>query len=201
MNYAKMPFNFIMESTNDYLIQPTVNVTNDYLIQPTLNATQICAKGTTDFVDYRVIKPCKGILKIKETNNQTTTQTTHQTTHQTTQTLIEPVKFVRFNDIIEPPSSSSLKSKSSVNELSDEELGCIKCYHLKENKQTYFEHLSESLSYSGQAFKASFYFLIHAFVPDLFKYNGSATVYSLTDTIKNKYESTLEETVSSTYDE
>lgn len=196
MNYAKMPFNFIMESTNDYLIQPTVNVTNDYLIQPTLNATQICAKGTTDFVDYRVIKPCKGILKIKE--NQ---ETTNQTTNQTTQTLIEPVKFVRFNDIIEPPSSSSLKSKSSVNELSEEEFGCIKCYHLKENKQTYFEHLGESLSYSGRAFKASFYFLIHAFIPDLFQYNGSATLYSLTDTIKQKYESNLEEGVSTPYDE
>jgi hypothetical protein len=194
MNYAKMPFNFIMESTNDYLIQPTVNVTNDYLIQPTLNATQICAKGTTNFVDYRVIKPCKGILKIKD-------QEITETITQTTQTQIEPIKFVRFNDIIEPPSSSSIKSKSSVNELSEEELGCIKCYHLKENKQTYFEHLSESLSYSGQAFKASFYFLIHAFVPDLFKYNGSATIYSLTDSIKQKYESNLEEGVSTPYDE
>jgi hypothetical protein len=174
MNYAKIPFNFIMESTNDYLVQPI----NETIVQP-----------TGEFVNYRVIKPCKSILIKENNNNEQSSQTTSQTTS-------EPTKYVRFCDIVQSSSSSSNSSIKSDNQLSDEELGCIKCYHLKENKQTYFEHLSESLSYSGQAFKASFYFLIHAFVPDLFKYNGNATVYSLTDTIKSKYESNFEETVS-----
>lgn len=194
MNYAKIPFNFIMESTNDYLVQPTVNAThicvkgtNDYLVQP-INETIV--QPTGEFVNYRVIKPCKSILKIKENNNnEQSSQTIPQTIPRTT----EPTKYVRFCDIVQSSSSSSNSSIKSDNQLSDEELSCIKCYHLKENKQTYFEHLSETLSYSGQAFKASFYFLIHAFVPDLFKYNGSSTVYSLTDTIKTKYESNFEE--------
>ena len=201
MNYIKIPFQFIMESTNDYVIQPT------------LNASEVCAKSTNDYVikpiNETIIIPCKSILKFNET-------TPTQITQIPTQTQIEKQKFVRFSvqhttnfvdysdDIITEHSINSLNSLNSLNsinshnsinsqELSDEELKCIKCYHLKKNNQTYFQHLGESLSYSGRAFKASFYFFIHAFIPDLFEYNGSATLYSLTDTIKTKYTSNLEE--------
>lgn len=201
MNYAKIPFNFIMESTNDYLVQPTVNATlicvkgtNDYLVQP-INETIV--QPTGEFVNYRVIKPCKSILKIKENNN-------NEQSFQTVLLTSEATKYVRFCDVVQSSSTnSSIKSNNSVNvvnEISDEELSCIKYYHLKKNNQTYFQHLSQTLSYSGRSFKASFYFLIHAFIPDLFEYNGSTTLYSLTDTIKLKYESNLEEGVSTTYD-
>lgn len=171
MNYIKIPFQFIMDSTNDYVIHPTLIV------------SEVCVKGTNDYL----IQPIN--------------ETIVQPTFNTFSTLKKKEKYVRFNDIIETHPSINSVNVLNDNELSDEEIECIKCYHLKENKQTYFEHLSESLSYSGRAFKSSFYFFIHAFIPDLFQYNGSATLYSLTDTIKQKYESNLEETISSPNDE
>lgn len=177
MNYIKIPFKFIMDSTNDYVIQPTLIV------------SEVCVKGANDYL----IQPI----------NETIVQPTYST--YSTFNTKKKERFVSFKDVT--PSINSVNSVNSVvvvvvdNELSDEEIECIKCYHLKKNKQTYFEHLGESLSYSGRAFKASFYFFIHAFIPDLFQYNGSATVYSLTDTIKQKYESNFEEDVSTPYDE
>ena len=59
--------------------------------------------------------------------------------------------------------------------------------HLEKNNQTYFEHFKDSMSYSGQAFKASFYFFIHGFVPETFQSNGSDTIFYLNNTIKQKY--------------
>jgi hypothetical protein len=59
--------------------------------------------------------------------------------------------------------------------------------HLEKNKQTYFEHFKDSICYSGQAFKASFYFFIHGFVPEAFQTNGSDTIFYLNNTIKTKY--------------
>lgn len=176
MNYIKIPFQFIMDTTNDNVIQPTLIV------------SEVCVKSTNDYL----IQPIN--------------ETIVQPTYSTFSTLKKKEKYVRFNDdittnITTNPSIDTINSVVNDNELSDEELGCIKCYHLKKNKQSYFEHLGESLSYSGKAFKASFYFLIHAFIPDLFQYNGSATLYSLTDTIKQKYESNLEETILSPNDE
>ena len=173
MNYIKIPFEFIMVYTNDYVIQPIskniVEPINKNIIQPILISKPILISNTR-----------KGETLIQKKS-----------------------KFVRFNDTnsyvnnyINSDKNSDINDVNDVNdvnELSDEELESIKCYHLKQNKQTYFEHLGESLSYSGRAFKASFYFFIHALIPDLFQYNGSATVYSLTNTIKYKYESNLEE--------
>ena len=46
-----------------------------------------------------------------------------------------------------------------------------------ENKnKTYWENNKESLKYSFKAFKASIYFLIHAFIPNKFKTKGSREV-------------------------
>lgn len=58
--------------------------------------------------------------------------------------------------------------------------------HLEKNKQTYYEHFYDSMSYSLLAFKASFYFFIHAFIPESFQTNGSNTIFKLNDTIKSK---------------
>lgn len=58
--------------------------------------------------------------------------------------------------------------------------------HLTENNQTYFEHFKDSMFYSGQALKASFYFCIHAVVPESFKCAGSTTIFELSDIIDKK---------------
>lgn len=59
--------------------------------------------------------------------------------------------------------------------------------HLRFANQTYFHHMKDSLHYSWCSFKASFYFFIHAFYPDLFQHSGSDVVITLNDDILEKY--------------
>jgi hypothetical protein len=58
--------------------------------------------------------------------------------------------------------------------------------HLKYVKQTYFEHLLDAISYSFMAFKASGYFFIHAYWPDIFEFNGSKQIEELNNIITDK---------------
>lgn len=141
MNYIQISLKFIMESTNNYLIQPI----NDNLVQPIFNTSE---------------------------------------------------KYIRFDDIIGAQSVNHIDHINHIdaNDVNvDDKLEWITFYHLKKNNQTYFQHLSESLGHSSIAFKASFYFFVHAFIPSLFEYNGSTSIYSLTDTIKSKYGSDLQD--------
>lgn len=95
-------------------------------------------------------------------------------------------KYVRFNDIIGNNNYIDIDADDNienVDDLNKSELG-----HLRKNNQSYLQHCKESLSYSGKSFKASFYFLIHAFIPDVFEYKGSITVDSLNEMIKSKYD-------------
>ena len=62
-----------------------------------------------------------------------------------------------------------------------------KSKHLEFAKQTYFEHMKDSLYYFGVSLKSSFFFLVHAFIPDLFLTNGSENISHLNDTITKKY--------------
>ena len=104
------------------------------------------------------------------------------------------VKQTQYN--IEPCKSTLNNQKVSNNETDynyDENFDDIRYYRIKDN-QTYFEHLGESICYSGQAFKASFYFIINAFIPDFYKYNGNITINLLNYTLKAKYEENLIET-------
>lgn len=55
--------------------------------------------------------------------------------------------------------------------------------HLEEINQNYFEHMKHALFYSTESTKASFYFLIHAFLPWVFVNDGSQTVSKLQDSI------------------
>jgi hypothetical protein len=48
--------------------------------------------------------------------------------------------------------------------------------HLQMINQTYFEHFNDSITYGYSAWKASIYFFIHAFFPDIFKFNGSQII-------------------------
>lgn len=59
--------------------------------------------------------------------------------------------------------------------------------HLQFAGQTYFEHFKDAMKYSYKSLKASFYFLVHALMPDVFTQSGSKCVHELSDTIKEKY--------------
>jgi hypothetical protein len=59
--------------------------------------------------------------------------------------------------------------------------------HLDFAGQTYFEHFKDAMKYSCKSFKASFFFFIHALIPDIFTQSGSNCVHELSDTIKDKY--------------
>ena len=175
MNYVKIPFNFLITSTNDYIIQPT----NDYIIQPT---NDYIIQQNNDYI-------------IQPTNDYIIQPTIIQQNNDYNNDYIN-VKQTRYN--IEPCKSTLNNQKklqiSNNNETDyDENFDNIRYYRIKDN-QTYFEHLGESISYSGQAFKASFYFIINAFIPDFYKYNGNITINSLNYTLKAKYEENLIET-------
>ena len=59
--------------------------------------------------------------------------------------------------------------------------------HLEFAGQTYFEHFKDAMKYSYKSLKASFYFFVHALIPDVFAQSGSKCVHELSDTIKEKY--------------
>ena len=55
--------------------------------------------------------------------------------------------------------------------------------HLQIINQTYCEHFQDAVSYGFSAWKASIYFFIHAFFPDIFLFNGSQTIFKLHDNL------------------
>lgn len=60
--------------------------------------------------------------------------------------------------------------------------------HLIFARQTYFEHFLDSIKFSGLAFKACYYFTVHAIFPEYYITNGSRTISKLHDIINLKYE-------------
>jgi hypothetical protein len=58
--------------------------------------------------------------------------------------------------------------------------------HLIHAKQSYFEHFSDSISYSGKALKAFWYFTVHAFLPDFYECDGSTCIKELNDLLQEK---------------
>lgn len=58
--------------------------------------------------------------------------------------------------------------------------------HLNYVKQTYCEHFIDAISYSCTAFKATCYFFVHAFWPDLFEFDGSREIEKLNDILAYK---------------
>lgn len=63
----------------------------------------------------------------------------------------------------------------------------MKFKHLYENDQTYFEHFKDSIHYSFESLKCSFYFFIHGIWPDTLKKDGSEKINKLHEEIKEKY--------------
>jgi hypothetical protein len=58
--------------------------------------------------------------------------------------------------------------------------------HLQELNITYTEHFKNSMSYSIQSLKASFYFFIHAIYPDAFEFDGSRQIRYLNELLSTK---------------
>jgi len=58
--------------------------------------------------------------------------------------------------------------------------------HLNSVNQTYTEHFSDSMNYSWNSLKSSFYFFVHAIYPDIYKTSGSKTILDLSSVIQNK---------------
>lgn len=58
--------------------------------------------------------------------------------------------------------------------------------HLEENKMTYTEHLFFALFCSLQCLIASWYLVIHAFVPCVFKKSGSSIISRLAERFKKR---------------
>jgi hypothetical protein len=58
--------------------------------------------------------------------------------------------------------------------------------HLIHAKQSYFEHFSDSISYSFKALKAVWFFTVHSIVPDFYQCNGSETIKELNDLLQEK---------------
>lgn len=56
--------------------------------------------------------------------------------------------------------------------------------HLKDNGLSYCSHLKYSLTYALVSLKATFYFTIHAFCPNVFTTSGSETITTLDENIK-----------------
>jgi hypothetical protein len=59
--------------------------------------------------------------------------------------------------------------------------------HLNVINQSYGSHFCDAMKYCGMAFKASFFFFVHAFWPDFFISNGSETIFGLNEIIVEKY--------------
>ena len=58
--------------------------------------------------------------------------------------------------------------------------------HLLFVRQTYCEHFIDAISYSFMSCKASCFFFVHAFWPDIFEFNGSTQIEQLNNILVNK---------------
>jgi hypothetical protein len=58
--------------------------------------------------------------------------------------------------------------------------------HLDDVKQTYFEHLNDTLNYSITSFYAGIIFALHGIFPDLFVFTGSFTIAKLNNILVEK---------------
>jgi hypothetical protein len=58
--------------------------------------------------------------------------------------------------------------------------------HLEHVKESYWEHFKHSMTYAFLAAKCSFFFIVHAFWPDLFQHSGSDTILHLTNKMSNR---------------
>lgn len=58
--------------------------------------------------------------------------------------------------------------------------------HLRENNQTYFQHLKDAWSYAGQSGLATLGFFVHGVFPFTFEHTGSGIIRKVDHSIKEK---------------
>jgi hypothetical protein len=61
--------------------------------------------------------------------------------------------------------------------------------HLQEVKQSYFEHLQDTLSYCKYTLYATFCFFLHGIYPDIYTKEGSTTLRLILSKIDEKTKS------------
>lgn len=86
-------------------------------------------------------------------------------------------------------------SESSMSNTSITESNYYKDYyfnHLNFMRQSYFFHFKQSIKYSFLAWKASFYFFIHAIYPDIFQHTASDIIVGINDEILMTYKDCLD---------
>ena len=87
--------------------------------------------------------------------------------------------------------STNESTNNIINTISDDDIigqgnnKSILFNHLNNKNCTYFEHFKHAMYYSYTSFKASFYFFVHAFLPDFFTESGSITINRLNNTISS----------------
>jgi hypothetical protein len=76
-------------------------------------------------------------------------------------------------------------NKNENNEIGNKENDNTYIFnHLNDKKCSYIKHFKHASYYSCMSFKASFYFLVHAFYPDFYTETGSTTIDLLNNEIK-----------------
>lgn len=62
----------------------------------------------------------------------------------------------------------------------------MKCKHLEDHNQTYFQHMRDAFGFAWKSLKSSMYFLIHGLFPWSFQSNGSTHIAELNETLVRK---------------
>jgi hypothetical protein len=76
-------------------------------------------------------------------------------------------------------------NKNENNEIGNKENDNTYIFNnLNDKKCSYIKHFKHASYYSCMSFKASFYFLVHAFYPDFYTETGSTTIDLLNNEIK-----------------
>jgi hypothetical protein len=60
--------------------------------------------------------------------------------------------------------------------------------HLEHVKESYWVHFKHSMTYAFLAAKCTFFFIVHAFWPDVFQTSGSDTIFRLTNKMTKRDE-------------
>lgn len=95
------------------------------------------------------------------------------------------IKIEIENNKIENNEIENNEIENNNNEIENKENDNTYIFnHLNDKKCSYIKHFKHASYYSCMSFKASFYFLVHAFYPDFYTETGSTTIDLLNNEIK-----------------
>lgn len=99
-----------------------------------------------------------------------------------------PQHLCEFNEtqpLLHPTPSSVEEPTTNINIAQQQKQHWFK--HLNAIDQSYGEHFINAMTYSWCSLKASVCFFCHAIWPDVFEWAGSNAIYSLNDTLREKF--------------